>query len=147
MFRLVHWSLQKNAKVVSIDGYEDVPKNDEKSLQKAVAHQPVSVAIEAGGREFQLYKSVNTPDASSSLCLSNKFAACLNFPFDHSYRVSLAEGAPQTLTMVWSRSVMAPRMARTSGSSATHGVLSGVRLGTSAWSATSMPPLGSVELL
>jgi hypothetical protein len=68
MFRLVHWSLQKNAKVVSIDGYEDVPKNDEKSLQKAVAHQPVSVAIEAGGREFQLYKSVNTLAASSSLC-------------------------------------------------------------------------------
>ncbi|CAO2188760.1 unnamed protein product [Urochloa humidicola] len=48
---------RKNAKVVSIDGFEDVPKNDEKSLQKAVAHQPVSVAIEAGGREFQLYKS------------------------------------------------------------------------------------------
>ncbi|CAO1943638.1 unnamed protein product [Urochloa humidicola] len=48
---------RKNAKIVSIDGYEDVPKNDEKSLQKAVAHQPVSVAIEAGGREFQLYKS------------------------------------------------------------------------------------------
>jgi hypothetical protein len=44
---------------VSIDGFEDVPENDEKSLQKAVAHQPVSVAIEAGGRQFQLYKSVN----------------------------------------------------------------------------------------
>ncbi|KAM3391132.1 hypothetical protein ACQJBY_012660 [Aegilops geniculata] len=49
--------LRKNAKVVSIDGFEDVPENDEKSLQKAVAHQPVSVAIEAGGREFQLYHS------------------------------------------------------------------------------------------
>lgn len=48
---------RKNARVVSIDGFEDVPENDEKSLQKAVAHQPVSVAIEAGGREFQLYKS------------------------------------------------------------------------------------------
>ncbi|KAL6844394.1 hypothetical protein ACP4OV_026067 [Aristida adscensionis] len=48
---------RKNAKVVTIDGFEDVPENDEKSLQKAVAHQPVSVAIEAGGREFQLYKS------------------------------------------------------------------------------------------
>ena len=50
--------VQKNAKVVSIDGYEDVPVNDEKALQKAVANQPVSVAIEAGGREFQLYHSV-----------------------------------------------------------------------------------------
>ncbi|PIA27153.1 hypothetical protein AQUCO_08300089v1 [Aquilegia coerulea] len=48
---------RKNARVVAIDGYEDVPANDEKALQKAVAHQPVSVAIEAGGRAFQLYKS------------------------------------------------------------------------------------------
>lgn len=50
--------VQKSARVVSIDGYEDVPSNDEKSLMKAVANQPVSVAIEAGGREFQLYESV-----------------------------------------------------------------------------------------
>ncbi|GAA0180617.1 cysteine protease [Lithospermum erythrorhizon] len=48
---------RKNAHVVSIDGFEDVPQNDEKSLRKAVAHQPVSVAIEAGGRAFQLYTS------------------------------------------------------------------------------------------
>lgn len=50
--------LQKNAKVVTIDSYEDVPANDEKSLQKAVANQPVSVAIEAAGTAFQLYSSV-----------------------------------------------------------------------------------------
>lgn len=50
-------AFRKNARVVSIDGYEDVPQNDEKSLKKAVAHQPVSVAIEAGGRAFQLYQS------------------------------------------------------------------------------------------
>lgn len=48
---------QKNAKIVSIDGYEDVPKN-ERALQKAVAHQPVSVAIEASGRDLQHYSSV-----------------------------------------------------------------------------------------
>ncbi|KAH7518022.1 cysteine proteinase mucunain [Ziziphus jujuba] len=48
---------RKNAHVVTIDGYEDVPENDEKSLKKAVANQPVSVAIEAGGRDFQLYQS------------------------------------------------------------------------------------------
>lgn len=60
--------LQKNAKVVSIDGYEDVPEYDEKALQKAVASQPISVAIEAGGRDFQLYQSV-----SSSVCTSMTF--------------------------------------------------------------------------
>ncbi|OMO56604.1 hypothetical protein CCACVL1_26423 [Corchorus capsularis] len=48
---------EKNAKVVTIDGYEDVIPFDEMSLKKAVAHQPVSVAIEAGGRAFQLYES------------------------------------------------------------------------------------------
>lgn len=56
---------------MSIDGFEDVPENDEKSLQKAVAHQPVSVAIEAGGREFQLYHSVSEFVAASSFLLSS----------------------------------------------------------------------------
>lgn len=51
--------MQVNSKVVSIDGYEDVPAFDERALKKAVAHQPVSVAIEAGGRAFQLYESVS----------------------------------------------------------------------------------------
>ncbi|GMI68808.1 esponsive to dehydration 21B [Hibiscus trionum] len=48
---------KKNAKVVSIDGYEDVIPNDENALKKAVSHQPVSIAIEASGRVFQLYES------------------------------------------------------------------------------------------
>ncbi|GAB2222450.1 hypothetical protein Droror1_Dr00013671 [Drosera rotundifolia] len=48
---------RKNAKVVTIDDYEDVPYNDEIALKKAVASQPVSVAIEGGGRAFQLYDS------------------------------------------------------------------------------------------
>uniref|UniRef100_A0A1J3JYF4 Germination-specific cysteine protease 1 n=4 Tax=Noccaea caerulescens TaxID=107243 RepID=A0A1J3JYF4_NOCCA len=47
----------KNSKVVSIDGYEDVPTKDETALKKAVSLQPVSVAIEAGGRVFQHYQS------------------------------------------------------------------------------------------
>ncbi|XP_042482429.1 cysteine protease XCP1-like [Macadamia integrifolia] len=41
--------------VVTISGYEDVPENDENSLLKALAHQPLSVAIEASGRDFQFY--------------------------------------------------------------------------------------------
>ncbi|XP_020595208.1 oryzain alpha chain-like, partial [Phalaenopsis equestris] len=48
---------KKNVRVVSIDSFEDVPVNDEKALQKALANQPVSVAIEAAGRAFQLYQS------------------------------------------------------------------------------------------
>ncbi|PON67191.1 Cyseine protease [Trema orientale] len=57
-----------NEKVVTIDGYEDVPANDENALRKAVAHQPVSVAIEAGGRAFQLYESgVFTGECGSQL--------------------------------------------------------------------------------
>ncbi|KAI3713036.1 hypothetical protein L1987_71606 [Smallanthus sonchifolius] len=52
--------VQNRAKIVSINGYEDVPPMNEKTLMKAVAHQPVSVGIEASGRAFQLYSSVNS---------------------------------------------------------------------------------------
>ncbi|KHN32068.1 Vignain [Glycine soja] len=41
----------------TITGYEDVPVNNEKALQKAVANQPVSVAIDASGSDFQFYKT------------------------------------------------------------------------------------------
>ncbi|CAH2046261.1 unnamed protein product [Thlaspi arvense] len=43
--------------VTSIKGYEDVPVNNEKALMKAVAHQPVSIAIEGGGFDFRFYSS------------------------------------------------------------------------------------------
>lgn len=42
--------------VVTISGYKDVPMNSEESLLKALANQPISVAIEASGRDFQFYK-------------------------------------------------------------------------------------------
>ena len=45
--------------VVKISGYQDVPQNDEESLLKALAHQPLSVAIEASGRDFQFYSGVS----------------------------------------------------------------------------------------
>jgi C1A family cysteine protease len=38
-----------------INGFEDVPANSEEALLNAVAHQPVSVAIDAGGSDFQFY--------------------------------------------------------------------------------------------
>jgi len=46
---------KRDRHVVSIDGFEDVPENNEIALKKAVAHQPVSVAIEADQKSFQLY--------------------------------------------------------------------------------------------
>ncbi|XP_058752298.1 zingipain-1-like [Vicia villosa] len=41
--------------VVTISGYENVPAHNEKMLKAAVAHQPVSVATDAGGYAFQFY--------------------------------------------------------------------------------------------
>lgn len=46
---------RRDRHVVTIDGHEDVTPNDEIALKKAVAHQPVSVAIEADQPAFQLY--------------------------------------------------------------------------------------------
>ncbi|KAG6549334.1 hypothetical protein Mapa_009051 [Marchantia paleacea] len=47
----------KNASTVTIDDYETVPSNSEKDLQKAVAHQPVCVGIDASQDDFYLYTS------------------------------------------------------------------------------------------
>ncbi|KAF6156878.1 hypothetical protein GIB67_000418 [Kingdonia uniflora] len=46
---------KKKTVSVTIDGYEDIPANSDESLLKAVSHQPVSVAIEAGVPYFQFY--------------------------------------------------------------------------------------------
>ncbi|XP_057949152.1 ervatamin-B-like [Malania oleifera] len=45
------------SRTAMISGYEDVPTNDENALVKAVAKQPVSVAIDAGGHAIQFYSS------------------------------------------------------------------------------------------
>ncbi|KAF3333072.1 Thiol protease SEN102 [Carex littledalei] len=45
----------EESQVVTVDGYQDVPRNNENALLKAVANQPVSVAIEASGYDFQFY--------------------------------------------------------------------------------------------
>ncbi|WRX13877.1 Peptidase C1A, partial [Theobroma cacao] len=54
-FITFHESYTEETEVVAISGYHDVPENDEQSLLKALAHQPLSVAIEASGRDFQFY--------------------------------------------------------------------------------------------
>lgn len=46
-----------SSSAATISGYEDVPANSESALLKAVANQPVSVAIDAGGSDFQNYES------------------------------------------------------------------------------------------
>ncbi|XP_050222829.1 vignain-like [Mercurialis annua] len=50
-----HASEEGRKPVVSIDGYENVPENDETALLQAVVNQPVSVVIDTAGSEFQFY--------------------------------------------------------------------------------------------
>ncbi|KAL4568750.1 hypothetical protein LXL04_024365 [Taraxacum kok-saghyz] len=60
--------IRNKAKIVTIDGYEDVPPMNERALMKAVAHQPVSVGIEASGKAIQLYtEGVFTGSCGTSL--------------------------------------------------------------------------------
>ncbi|XP_038971284.1 senescence-specific cysteine protease SAG39-like [Phoenix dactylifera] len=59
---------KSHSHAATIGGYEDVPANSEAALLKAVANQPVSVAIDAGGFAFQLYSSgVFTGDCGTDL--------------------------------------------------------------------------------
>ncbi|KAM0943997.1 putative fruit bromelain [Dioscorea sansibarensis] len=49
---------QKEASIAAqINGFEDVPTNNEAALLNAVANQPVTVVIDAGGSAFQFYSS------------------------------------------------------------------------------------------
>lgn len=50
--------MQESSSDVTIDGYEDVPVNDEEALLKAAANQPIAVAIEASSFDFQFYSEV-----------------------------------------------------------------------------------------
>ncbi|KAI7986147.1 Senescence-specific cysteine protease SAG12 [Camellia lanceoleosa] len=51
-----------------IGGYENVPANSESALLKAVANQPISVSIDAGGASFQFYSSgIFTGDCGTDL--------------------------------------------------------------------------------
>jgi hypothetical protein len=46
-----------NSHVVNINEYEYVPNNDDNELKKDTKNQPLIVAIEVGGRDFQFYTS------------------------------------------------------------------------------------------
>ncbi|CAI9299115.1 unnamed protein product [Lactuca saligna] len=50
-------SNEESNHAASITGHEDVPANSESALLKAVASQPISVAIDASGSDFQFYSS------------------------------------------------------------------------------------------
>ncbi|KAA8515140.1 hypothetical protein F0562_018319 [Nyssa sinensis] len=59
---------KESSPAAKITGYEDVPANSESALLKAVASQPVSVAIDASGSAFQFYSSgVFTGDCGTQL--------------------------------------------------------------------------------
>ena len=56
-------------RVVQIDNYSDVEPNNEKVLMRAVAHQPISVAIQANLTSFRFYKRgvYQDPDCGDQL--------------------------------------------------------------------------------
>ena len=60
---------QTCVKKVHVDTFYDVPKNDETQVERAVAKQPVSVAIQANLQSFQLYSHgiYNDPDCGDEL--------------------------------------------------------------------------------
>ncbi|KAG6411477.1 hypothetical protein SASPL_129560 [Salvia splendens] len=48
---------EESPEAAKISAYKKVPANSESALLKAVAHQPVSVSIDASGMAFQFYSS------------------------------------------------------------------------------------------
>ena len=48
---------KKKLDAVVVKAFEDVPPNNEQALKKAVANQPVAIAVAAGGLAFQMYHS------------------------------------------------------------------------------------------
>lgn len=72
---------------MSIDGHENVPANNQDALLKAVANQPVSVAIDAGGSDFQFYSEVNSE--SSIKRLTNMIFRESNIAIRYEFLISI----------------------------------------------------------
>ncbi|GKB01872.1 peptidase C1A [Tanacetum coccineum] len=62
-------SNEKSNNAATITGHEDVPANSETALLKAVASQPISVAIDASGSDFQFYSSATLLSNTASRLL------------------------------------------------------------------------------
>ncbi|KAF8056757.1 RD21A [Scenedesmus sp. PABB004] len=86
--------------LVTIDGFEDVPPYDEVALKKAVSRQPVSVAIEADQRAFQLYVGGVFDDAECGEQLDHGVLAVgygvEAHPGDDEAAAGEGEGAPRS---------------------------------------------------
>lgn len=70
-YKAVDGTCKKCTSVTKINSFVDVTPNSESSLQKAVASQPVSVAIEADTSVFQFYKSGVIDSASCGTSLDH----------------------------------------------------------------------------
>jgi KDEL-tailed cysteine endopeptidase len=59
------------SKTSAVSGHKDVTKNNDAAFVDALAHGPVSVAIEADTKSFQLYKSGIYSDAGCGTTLDH----------------------------------------------------------------------------
>lgn len=87
-----------NSPLVQIDGHESVPENDENALMKAVANQPVSVAIDAGGKDFQFYS-----EASFVKILIKSLNSCFRINFNFLDRFNVVSKQEKTGLKEFSR--------------------------------------------
>ena len=67
-----------------ITGFEEVPANSEAALMKAVARQPVSVPIDAGGFGFQFYSSGIFTESCDTKLEHGVTAVCYGVAMDQS---------------------------------------------------------------
>ena len=72
--------------LVKISNYSDIIPNQEKMLMRAVQHQPVSVAIQANKRSFQMYQSgiYSDPDCGFDL---DHGVLLIGYGYDKSYDI------------------------------------------------------------